>query len=205
MKKILIFIILIISFVSDSKSQEFCGRTGLNLSKHISDASESSFIKPGFNLGFVVDINIVQELYFRPGLMFTIKGAKYKDVNKQINHQHYGEIPLLMAYQIKITKDIKLDFQTGPFVAYGICGHIIYKGGPNEGFSQLSFQRKENGVKNQEFRRFDFGLNYGAGLVYKAFYLGVSYDRSFIKLKDYMVWEQKNGVLMINIGYYLRK
>ncbi len=201
MKKLLSTIAIIIAF-SAAFAQDthdiICLRTGFNLARHIDASKSFSKIKFGINAGLTVDFEIFNNFFARPGIMFSMKGARY-DKYETVENLNYFELPLLVAYKINITNNIVADFQTGAFLAGGAFGMIKRKETDSE---FPAFKRYDN----DEYRRFDVGLNFGAGVVLKNhYYFGFGYDLSLRLLHepDYMTWHQKNGCSMINIGYYL--
>lgn len=202
MKRLLSTIAIIIAF-SAAYAQDthdiICLRTGFNLARHISDAKASSKIKFGINAGLTVDFEIFNNFFARPGIMFSMKGARY-DEFETVENLNYFELPLLVAYKINITNNIVADFQTGAFLAGGAFGMVKRHEPLYDEFR--AFKR----YNNKEYRRFDVGLNFGVGVILKKhYYFGFGYDLSLRLLHepDYMTWHQKNGCSMINIGYYL--
>lgn len=201
MKRLLstIAIILTISIAYAQDTHDIiCLRTGCNLARHISDAKASSKLKFGINAGLTVDFEIFNNFFARPGIMFSMKGARY-DNYETVENLNYFELPLLVAYKINLTNNLVFDIQTGPYLAGGAFGMIKRK---ETDFEFRAFKRYDN----DEYRRFDIGWNFGAGVVLKNhYYFGFGYDLGFRLLHepDYMTWHQKNGCSMINIGYYL--
>lgn len=86
-----------------------------------------------YHFGVNVQIPIVPEFYFQPGLMFAVKGAKnttsifgteFTDKTK-IN---YIEMPLNLVYKGALGNGfVMIGF--GPYLAYGISGKQIIEGG----------------------------------------------------------------------------
>ncbi|MCQ2975838.1 MAG: PorT family protein [Bacteroidales bacterium] len=198
MKKILAIITILISTLSASYAQDFGFRAGFNLAKHISDASSNTIIKPGLNLGLIVDINLIDDLYLRPGFEFTMKGNRQKVVGTEHKwriNQNYFQIPIDIAYKLGINKNFDIDFQAGPFMGIGFCGKAKFKDDNGNTTDHKTF--KSDGT----YKRFDFGLNFGAGVDIDQFYFGMGYDLSLLNLTDNTRYKQKNGVLMFNVGY----
>ena len=202
MKRLLSTIAIIIAF-SVANAQDthdiICLRTGCNLARHIDDAKTSSKIKMGINAGLTVDFEIFNNFFARPGIMFSMKGARYDNYD-QVENLNYFELPLLVAYKINITNNLVADLQTGPYLAGGAFGMV--KRHEPKYFEYRAFKR----YNNDEYRRFDIGWNFGVGVILKKhYYFGFGYDLGLRLLHepDYMTWHQKNGCSMINIGYYL--
>ncbi|TAL47704.1 MAG: PorT family protein, partial [Chitinophagaceae bacterium] len=87
----------------------------------------------GFNIGLNAEIPVGVDFYFQPGLLYTIKGAKSKDVilgetfNSKVKIS-YLELPLNFLYKPMLGKGhLLLGF--GPYVALGLSGKVTYEGG----------------------------------------------------------------------------
>lgn len=75
-------------------------------------------LKPGFLVGADVEIPVAQDFYFRPGLLFSTKGAKEDDTKAIVS---YIELPLHLMYKPQLGSG-KIFIGLGPYVAYGISG-----------------------------------------------------------------------------------
>ena len=191
MKRLTLIIALIASTISAAFSQDFCARAGLNITKFISDANIFTTVKPGANAGVTVNLALGKDFFVRPGVMFSMKGAHY--ANSRYDNLNYLEFPILMAYKERVGHNMAVDFQTGPYLSVGLGGKINKKA---ENFDWPSFA-------DGEYRRFDFGWNFGMGLDINKFTIGIAYDCGLYKLRDHYNQDvQKNGCLMINFGYY---
>jgi hypothetical protein len=121
----------------------------------------------GFNAGINIEIPVGTDFYFQPGLLYTIKGAKTKDVipgHGKIKIS-YLEIPLNLIYKPMLGKGhLLLGF--GPYVALGLNGKVTYDGG---GINQSSDIKFKNTVKSSDpdnfvyLRPLDAGANLLAG------------------------------------------
>ncbi len=109
----------------------------------------------GFHAGVNVQIPIVPEFYFQPGLMFAVKGAKntYTIFGAELTDQtkiNYIEMPLNLVYKGALGNGfVMIGF--GPYVAYGISGKQILEG------NSLTFER------GTDYNAFDAGGNIFAG------------------------------------------
>ncbi len=105
----------------------------------------------GFHGGVNVQIPIVPEFYFQPGLMFATKGAKntYTILGSEFTDEikiNYIEMPLNLVYKGALGKGfVMLGF--GPYLAYGISGKQVFEG------NDITFER---GV---DYNAFDAGAN----------------------------------------------
>ena len=94
-------------------------------------------LKTGFHVGVDVDIPLAEEFYFRPGLLFTTKGAKLDDGDDTKINLSYIELPLSFVY-IPTLGAGKLVLGIGPYVAYGVAGKI-----KNDDFDEnIKFENK---------------------------------------------------------------
>jgi len=103
-------------------------------------------ILTGFNIGINAEIPVGVDFYFQPGLLYTIKGAKSKDVilGQTINGKvkiPYVELPLNFLYKPMMGKGhLLLGF--GPYVALGLSGKVTYEGGGSSLSSDIKFKNK---------------------------------------------------------------
>ena len=212
MKKLIALIAVVtLSISTFSQTKDLCARGGLNLAKHRGDVYPHNANKYGVNFGFTYDFELFNNLYFRPGLYFTMKGTRDKikhDNNspwiKRYLNQNEIEFPLLIAYKIKINSTYAIDFQAGPYCGIGFCGHQKHRPGS---FKQRFFQRHNDGVNEsgsvQYFKRLDLGVNFGAGVDISRLYGGAAYELGFLNIGDFKQRVIKPTCLMINLGYYL--
>ena len=124
----------------------------------------------GFNVGINAEIPVGTDIYFQPGLLYSIKGAKTKGVffGQTINREikiSYLELPLNLVYKPLLGKGhLLLGF--GPYVALGINGKVTYEGG---GINQSSDIKFENTVSPSDpdnvfyLRPLDAGANFLVG------------------------------------------
>lgn len=196
MKKLLALFAVIALTLSAASAQDFCLRAGMNLANHIGDKDEYSQVKVGLNAGVTVDFELIDDLYFRPGVLFTMKGGRTNQGDDKYKNQNYLEVPLFFAYKIDINRNLGIDFQTGPYMALGVFGKTKNK---TQGTDWKTFKRKGNDAVH----RFDLGWNFAAGVDIDQFYFGFGYEFGFLKLRDNSNWKPKNGCFMFNFGYYL--
>jgi hypothetical protein len=94
----------------------------------------------GFHAGINLQIPIVPEFYFQPGLLFSTKGAK--NTNGIIENTYklsYIELPLNLLYRSLVGNGyILVGF--GPYISYGIMGKVNYVSGSVTVDSDIEFQ-----------------------------------------------------------------
>lgn len=137
-------------------------------------------ILTGFNAGITADIPVGVDFYFQPGLLYTIKGAKSKDVilGQTINGKvkiSYLELPLNFLYKPMLGKGYLL-LGFGPYAALGISGKVTYEGAGSSSSSDIKFKNKVNSSDPDDFvylRPLDAGANLLAGYEFGS---GVSFQ-----------------------------
>lgn len=121
---------------NNSGGTTFGIRGGVNFQNINGKANNGDKIKndllTGFNVGFNAEIPLAPAFYLQPGLLFTTKGAKSKDVilgqtfNTKINIM-YVEMPLNFLYK-PLLGNGHLLMGFGPYVALGVGGKVTYDG-----------------------------------------------------------------------------
>jgi hypothetical protein len=189
------------SFFSTEKADApitFGIRGGLNLAYmkvkegHVSNTGDT---RTSFNAGVSVDIPLLQSIYLQSGLYYTSKGTKYKDDDwKETSSANYLEIPVLASYRYDFGDAAQLQFNVGPYFAYGIGGKYKEEEGDEE-YSSDFF--------DEDTKKFDMGLQVGGGVtISKHYYIGAAFEWGFTNLwKDADDESLKTRNFMINIGY----
>lgn len=127
-------------------------------------------ILTGFNIGINAEIPVGVDFYFQPGLLFTTKGAKSKDVilGQTINGKvkiSYLELPLNLLYKPVLGKG-RLLLGFGPYLAFGLSGKATYEGGGTSLTSDIKFKNKVLNTDSDDFvyvRPLEAGANLLAG------------------------------------------
>jgi hypothetical protein len=159
----------------------------MNLSK-ITNGGDDVTMKPGYQIGVGMDYYFTKSWGIQPSLMLIGKGSKYRfpfywgDLLDDDNMYHipnalasitetriYVQIPVMLAYRANVSKTLKLVFNGGGYVSYGVGGKTefvniliptcsIYIPPDNE-FRESTVDTFFEGTQ-----RFDFGLGTGAML-----------------------------------------
>ncbi len=124
----------------------------------------------GYHAGVNVQIPIVPEFYFQPGLLLSTKGAKntstflgttYTDTYKLT----YLEVPLNFVYKGALGNGfVMVGF--GPYLGYGIGGKVLSKGGSISDDRKIKFKsvvETSDDPSVPYFKAFDAGANIFAG------------------------------------------
>jgi len=167
MKKIIISLILGLTCVIISQAQVGI-RGGLNYSNFsVSDVDGNIGInpKPGFHFGLTYDISAGTSLTFRPGVLYSSKGAKIDAFGETLTTKFdYIEIPLNLLY--------KFEQEDGGF---------FLQGGPAIGFLMIAEQGGQD--LKDEVTSTDIGFTLGLGyMVDSQISFGVDYTNGFSNL-----------------------
>lgn len=139
---------------------------GLNLANQHVKASVGGFSAgqtgntiASFHLGFVADAEIAKNLYVRPKLLLSGKGSRFKNtsstpgVGSNVTFRpYYLELPINVVYKYPLSNHMKVFAGFGPNFAFGIFGNA------------KSGDMKDDVFQKDGFKRFDFGLEYLAGV-----------------------------------------
>jgi hypothetical protein len=120
----------------------------------------------GYHIGVNAQIPIVPEFYFQPGLLFSTKGAKTTTGSLTSTYKlSYVELPLNFVYRGLLGSGYVI-VGFGPYVAYGIGGKVVTKGGDVSLDTDIEFTNTvEVGdpLLTTYFKAFDAGGNVFAG------------------------------------------
>lgn len=153
------------------------------------DAVKSRF---GFNVGVNVDIPLLQSLYVQTGLYATQKGFKGDGYEMKANPL-YLEIPVLASYRYNFSEATQLQVNFGPYLAYGISGKLKTE----DEDKKLDVDFFDDNVA----KKFDAGLQIGAGVTVSKFYIGCAYQFGLTNISDMDGVDMKNSNFMFNVGY----
>jgi hypothetical protein len=120
----------------------------------------------GYHVGVNVQIPLVPEFYFQPGLLFSTKGAKSVDGPLTSTYKlSYLELPLNLVYKGLLgTGYVMIGF--GPYLGYGIMGKAKFEGGSISYEDDIEFKNTvESGdpLTKTYFKPLDVGGNVFVG------------------------------------------
>ena len=219
MKKLttLIIAVFIISMASESFAQRFAVIGGMNLSNMLVKDDDETYskdfkLKPGFHVGITVQIPKSGLVSFETGLIFSQKGFLSKEENTYQGEQYtykstitlyYLDIPLLVKFSFEVG-DVIIFAEAGPYLGIGLTGNMktkyTYPGGEDKESDKIEWGSDEDDF----FKRLDYGLTFGAGVVlFKALQFGLYYDLGLANISTYSDdgTKIKNRVIKISVGY----
>lgn len=204
-----------------TESVSFGVRVGYNVSSllysgptlHKNDLSP----KNGYHVGVVVDIKSSNKnFYFQPGLYFTKRGADYR-CNAGIGYEYsldlnYLQLPISVSYRPKVGKNVKLDINIAPYIAYSITGNMSGTEGDTR-FSFNAFGKSTTNIDDYtevrgDLSRVDCGFRFGIGACVRRFYIGLQYELGIVNLAESgegRIWAEDdrllNGAFSLTLGY----
>jgi len=200
------------SFFSTEKVEggvQFGIRAGLNFA-NASFSSDEYSVSPKsrttFHVGVIADIPLMQSLYIQTGLYLQNKGCKEEYSRETTTAKPmYLEIPILASYRYNFSDAAQLQINFGPYLAYGIGGKI--KSESDGESEEEDFFGSYDDSDNAGYKRFDMGLQVGAGVTFAShYYVGVAYQFGLVNTKDLPSnydgdYSVKNKNWMISLGY----
>jgi opacity protein-like surface antigen len=216
-RKIFAISVLLLSALCGYSQVSWNVKAGMNVSK-VTNFSDTK-MKPGYQFGAGMDYFFTNSWGIQPSLMIVSKGVKWTreayigelpddlpfspEPNASSNNTEnriYLEMPVMLAYRINLSNMLKLVFNGGGYVSYGIGGKSIFTynlyDGTTEKYKGDTFSRGE---------KFDYGLGAGTALEFKHRYtvnlFGVwgltSADTNFHSFSG----KNANHTYGLNIGY----
>jgi hypothetical protein len=212
-------VVLLIAIGTESFTQTFGIKAGLNLSNMIMKDDEETYseefkMKPGFHFGPTIEIPISKLFSVESGLMLSTKGYKESEkitIGTSIMREWESKLNLFyidLPITAKATFDVdgaKIFVAFGPYVGMGLCGKYKYtdysyyvEGDVYD--ENISFGSNE---EEDDLKRLDYGLTAEAGFKLKSIQIGISYRLGLANLSnDTEDLDQiNNRVLGISVGY----
>lgn len=176
---------------------------GLNLSS-FTHVNRWSGTKAGVNIGVMAEKPILTSLSAKVGLFYTMKGAVGNNDGgfggnlKTTFSPAYLEIPLLASYRYQLNDGLRIQFDFGPYLAFGLHGKDKKK---YSGSNVAQDSNTEIDLFTEQLKRFDFGLRFGPQVVFRnRFSAGLGYEVSLLNISN-MGGKVGNSNFMINVGY----
>jgi len=176
---------------AQDKFATFGVKAGGNLSNMGGDIKKTDYVFK-YQVGVTADLAFTENWYLLTGLDLQTKGTKSKPKNQAETkfNPMYLQIPVHAGYKLEVGPNMKLVFEAGPYVAYGISGKMKSAG------------TKVNIFGDDKFKRFDFGAGAGVGVEISKFVVKAGYDYGIIDISDVKGTKARNHNGYVTVGYH---
>ncbi len=202
MKKVLSLLLITTAFAGAAHAQLFYAQGGLNLANITSTGSgdtEDNAMLTTFNTGLMGRFGLSKIVDLESGILLTGKGSKAEtyfnggsDYIKAKFNPLYVEVPLNLVVNIPTQGNTGFFVHAGPYAAIGVGGKskLNSKFGPLTSTSERDiefsdddpFTSAQEDAAYDKLKRFDFGLNFGAGIDLDKIILKANYGLGLTKI-----------------------
>ncbi|MGN6530654.1 MAG: porin family protein [Ginsengibacter sp.] len=199
MKK-LIAIALCVGIFTSAKSQRIYVQGGVNLaniSTSNSGSTEKAHMLTTFNAGVLVRSNIAEPVALETGLLLDGRGSKTESGSganyyKATFNPLYLELPVNLVVRLPLANATSNIFiNAGPYVAMGIAGKSKVEGqlagvsiNSSKNIQFTSTDPTENDQAYSKLKRFDYGVNAGAGIDLGKILIKANYGLGLAKINS---------------------
>lgn len=230
MKK-LITLALCAGLFTTAKSQKVYLQGGVNLaniSTSNSGATEKNNMLTTFNAGIMGRSNASEPIALEAGLLLDGRGAKANTYTTSSTDDNYIktkfnplylEIPVNLIVRMPLQSQSNIFVNAGPYIAMGIGGkskvETKFLGAVSNSSSDIEFNNDNPSTTQQEdagydkLKRFDYGVNLGAGFDLGKILLKANYGLGLAKINSTETDNSSNGknkyrTVSISVGIPLR-
>jgi len=213
MKKLLLSVVAVTVLIISAQAQiTFGPKVGLNLANVAGDDTEDAKMKMGLQIGLVTDIAFSDAISLQTGLLFSQKGTKSEldfmdETYTMKTNINYLEIPINAVYGLDLGNN-KLQLFAGPYVGIGLTGKIS---SDMDGSEDMDIQFVNDYVDLDDdkagLKRFDLGLNFGAGYKINNIQIQANYGLGLSNLIPDFDGEASddkisNSVIQFSVAYF---
>ncbi len=203
MKK-LFGLMILAAAATTADAQLFYAQGGVNFANISSNADgdvEDNAMLTSFNAGLMGRFGLSKVVDLESGLLLTGRGSKAEtyfnngaDYVKSTFNPLYIEVPLNVIVNFPLATNTGIFFNAGPYAAVGIGGKskLESKIGPLQSTSERDikfsnddpFTSEQDDAAYDKLKRFDFGVNLGAGLDLNKIILKANYGLGLTKINS---------------------
>ncbi len=150
----------------------------------------------GFHAGVKAEVDfsgIITDGFYMDGrLLYSLKGGDWAGFHQNLG---YLEIPVNLGYRHAIDRNVALMGSLGPYLGLGILGKEV---------TSSDGTKIKSDLFGEKYRRFDFGLNYNAGVELWntwQFYLG--FEHSFLNICKSVYGSSGSGIKLRPLNFYV--
>lgn len=216
----LFIVVIAFTMTSQTFAQTFGVKAGLNLSEMLvkdnnGNYSDQRKMRPGFNIGATTEFQMTQMFSIETGLLFSTKGynMNLEDNSMGITRKIKGHVNLSYI-EIPLTAKASLDVGSvrvfsalGPYFGIGLNGKYQTETTTTGVTTTDKFNIKFGSGDGSFYKRFDYGLSFGAGVEINAIQIRLSYCLGLANLTTTTNdnTKEKNRVLAISMGCKFHK
>ncbi len=183
-----------------------------NITKSSAGETQDNNMLTTFNAGLMHRFNIVSVFAIETGILLDGRGSKsdrYLNSSSRDDNYYktkfnplYLEIPLNAVIKLPIQDNMSVFINAGPYVAMGVAGKAKTEakilGISSSSSKNIKFSKDDPTTSAQEgaaydkLKRFDYGLNLGAGVDLGAVLVKVNYGMGFEKINSMETDNNKN-------------
>ena len=155
-------------------------RAGVNLPWMQVIDRKNRGMRVGYHAGLVADYGIIKSIHLKTGVLVSQKGFSDTPTTRRdgaiVSYKRKGtplyiEVPVLGSYRYSMSRHMQFQADLGPYLAYGIGGKLDVTFDDGVGNRSPDYFGSES-----SYRRFDVGVQVGAGLKVSHLYLGVAFQ-----------------------------
>lgn len=183
MKKYLFALALSLMTICASAQGHFGFQGGLNYNGTWNNKGVYPEGKNGFHLGMFVDVELKNNFYLKPSLLYTQRGV-------DVSHAHLGYIfssqviyssEGVKFHYLQVPVEVNYRFPIGPISVDAIAGGFLSYGLNAKGKDANYFEPQDG--EDAMFKRFDAGFRYGFGIhLFKHIGISAYCDKSLVKV-----------------------
>lgn len=197
MKKLLA-IALCVGLFTTAKSQIYVqgGLNFANITNSNSGSTQKNNMLTTFNAGFMGRSNSSENIALEAGILLDGRGSKAESGSgnnyyKATFNPLYLEVPVNLILRLPLESKSNIFINAGPYIAMGIAGKSKLDGqlagAPIHSTQDIQFTSTDPNANDQAYsklKRFDYGINVGAGLDLKKILLKVNYGYGLAKINS---------------------
>ena len=172
-----------------------------NITKTNSGGTDKNNLLTTFNVGVMSRFGLSPTFDLESGILLTGKGSKAEryfgnDYVKSKFNPLYLEVPLnaVVKIPLNVKSTSSIFFNAGPYIAVGVGGKSTqdnqFAGIQTSSSSKIKFSNdnpftsQQDDANYNKLKRFDYGLNFGAGIDFGKFLLKANYGLGLAKINS---------------------
>ncbi len=184
--KISFLLVTCLCVITPASAQVLGVKGGLNLANMLEKDDQETYSddfksKLGFHVGVVAEFPIMDLLSVEPGLLLDTKGMRYKQ-EESFMGETYKLTGKTNIFYLDIPINVKVSYGVGPVKVFGLVGPYVGIGLGGKVKAKEEFmgdsETETHSIdwgKDEDLKRPDFGMTFGAGAQMEVFELGISY------------------------------